>query len=587
MARLIRTGAEMAIPRKNFLAGAAMTVAAAGCGGGTFNTAGGSASDGRMAIEIIWPERRPSTRVIPLAAESMVFNIETLEAPWLDRKVTGRTNRPANGKSVVVIKELPECKMRVEVLAYPEPDGGGAPLGIATQVVTLSATKPTVTVNFQMSSTVARLEIQDDMTEIEVIQSLTKRIVPSAFNAAGELLLLFPPPQNWKFSVGNSSIAAVDANGNVTGIKEGTTTLTIQAVEPNGAGNPVVVKQRVYPLKVVSSRVAILGTPKPNPDGSQDPPGLYWQSLTSDARQLLVRTTGDHYVVHINPEQTKLLFVAKVVHADRTDSRSRAYIINTDGTGLRQIMPQSDNWSRWYMSCYMKGGFVATAAIPDGTNDTSGIYVCNDDGSDFRLLHQIDSIEGLVATPQGEDAYVFGHHEWEYKVNDEVRKLPVTTWWLVDDVRIYSPAQVETYIRDRPNLPMIFQYYVVKNMYRPIVLDVAHWIALCEPLTKWGVNQLEYGRSAFWEYKHDDSTEPDTKYVELLCESLEVRGSNPRSCVTRDGRVIAVMDMQSPSLGMTNPDVLYLYNGVAKSVTATVAAKNWNSIVSFAVVNQS
>jgi hypothetical protein len=279
--------------------------------------------------------------------------------------------------------------MRVEVLAYPEPDGSGTPLGIATQVVTLSASKPTVTVNFQMSSTVARLEIQDDMTEIEVIQSLTKRIVPSAFNAAGELLLLFPPPQNWKFSVGNASIASVDASGNVTGIKAGTTTLTIQAVEPNGAGNPVVVKQRVYPLKVVSSRVAILGTPKPNPDGSQDPPGLYWQSLTSDARQLLVRTTGDNYVVHINPEQTKLLFVAKVVHADRTDSRSRAYIINTDGTGLRQIMPQSDNWSRWYMSCYMKGGFVATAAIPDGTNDTSGIYVCNDDGSDFRLLHQI------------------------------------------------------------------------------------------------------------------------------------------------------------------------------------------------------
>ena len=587
MARLIRTGANKAIPRKNFLAGAAMTVAAAGCGGGTFNSGGDSASGGRMAIEIIWPNRGPSTRVIPLAAESMVFNIFPQEEPWIGKELTGTSNRPANGKSIIVLKELPECKMRVEVLAYPEPNGNGIPLGIATQVVTLSATKPTVTVNFQMASTVTRLEIQDNLTEIEIIESLKKRIVPSAFNAAGELLLLFPPPQNWKFSVGNSSIAAVDSSGNVTGIKDGTTTLTIQAVEPNGAGNPVVVKQRVYPLKVVSSRVAILGTPKPNPDGSQDPPGLYWQSLTSDARQLLVRTTGDNYVVHINPEQTKLLFIAKVVHADRTDSQPFAYVVNVDGSGLKSIMPQSDNWSLWYMSCYMKDGYIATTAVPDGSNTTSGIYICNDDGSDFRLLHQIDSVEGLVATPQGEDAYVFGHHEWEYKVNDEIRKLPVTTWWLVDDVRIWSPAQVENYFRSLPNLPVIDRYYVVKDMYRPIVLDVAHWIALCEPLTKWGVNQLEYGRSAYWEYKHDDSTEPDTKYVELLCESSEVRGSNPRSCVTRDGRVIGIMDMQSPSLGMTNPDVLYLYNGVASSVTATEAAKNWTSIVSFAVVNQS
>lgn len=585
MARLIRTGANKAIPRKNFLAGAAMTVAAAGCGGGTFNSAGDSASGGRMAIEIIWPNRGPSTRVIPLAAESMVFNIFPQEEPWIGKELTGTSNRPANGKSIIVLKELPECKMRVEVLAYPEPDGGGAPLGIATQLVTLSATKPTVTVNFQMASTVARLEIQDNLTEIEIIESLKKRIVPSAFNAAGELLLLFPPPQNWKFSVGNASIAFVDASGNVTGIKAGTTTLTIQAVEPNGAGNPVVVKQRVYPLKIVSSRVAILGTPKPNPDGSQDPPGLYWQSLTSDARQLLVRTTGDNYVVHINPEQTKLLFIAKVVHADRTDNRSRAYVINTDGTGLRHIMPQSDNWSLWYMSCYMKDGYIATTAVPDGSNTTSGIYICNDDGSNFRLLHQIDNIQGLVSTPQGEDAYVFGRHDFEYFEDDVKKRVSVTSWWLADDVRIHAPAQTVWYQRKRPDNSEVTSFVFGKNIWSPIVLDVNHWIARCEPVTKWGGYQVEYGHSAFWEFRIDTIPEPDWYYLDLVCERSEVRGLDPLSSVTRDGHLIAVMDMQSSSLGMSNPDVMYLFDRAANAVTVTVAAKNWNNIDSFAAAN--
>jgi len=587
MARLVRTGQITSIPRKNFLAGAAVTLAAAGCGGGTFSPGGDSSTGGRMEIEIIWPERQEGTRVIPLAAQSMVFKIYPQEEPWTGKILTGSSNRPSSGKSVIQLNQLPECKVKVEVFAHPGADGAGVPLGVATQMVTMTPTTPKVTVNFKMSSTVASIEIQDQLGQIEVIQSLTKTIVPSAFNAAGELLLLFPPPQNWKFSIGNTSYATVDSSGTITGLKDGTTTLTVQAVEPSGAGYPVVVKQRTYTLKVVSSRVAILGKPKPNADGSQDPPGLYWQSLNSDARQLLVRTTGDHYAVHINPEQTKILFLAKVVHADRTDTRAGAYVINVDGTGLKNILPQSANWSRWYTSCFMKGGNIATAAVPDGSNATSGIYICNDDGSNFRMLHQIDSVEGLVSTPQGEDAYVFGHHEWEYKVNDEIRRLPVTTWWLVDDVRIYSPAQIELYIRDRPNVPSVFQYHVVKDMYIPIVLDVAHWIARCEPITKYGVNQLEYGRSAFWEYKFDDSTEPDTKYVELTCETSEVRGSDPRSCVTRDGRVIALMDMQSSTLGMTNPDVLYLYDGVRKSVTATEASKNWNMIDEFALVNLS
>jgi hypothetical protein len=362
--------------------------------------------------------------------------------------------------------------------------------------------------------------------------------------------------------------------------------LTVQAVEPSGAGYPVVVKQRTYTLKVISSRVAILGKPKPNADGSQDPPGLYWQSLNSDARQLLVRTTGDHYAVHINPEQTKILFLAKVVHADRTDTRAGAYVINVDGTGLKNIMPQSASWQKWWTCSFMKAGYIATSASLDGTNSTSGVYLCKDDGSEFQLLHQLDNVGWVVSSPQGEDAYVYGTHNWVYNEGEEPIRL--TTFWLADDVKIWSPIQGVPI--NKPNGTSTFA--VPRYIYDPIILEVnentVHWIALSEPVTQWP-DIVTYGRRAFWEYKLDTSTKPETYEIEILCETSDVRNSqpSPRFCVSRDGRYIGLMDMQSQSLGMTNPDVLYIFSRTANTATATEAAKNWSTIETFAVANLS
>jgi hypothetical protein len=579
MARLVRTGDEGVIPRKNFLAGAAITLAAAGCGGGAFTTDSNPGTSGRLAIEIIWPERGPTTRVIPLAAASMVFTIYPQEEPWTGKVLTGITNRPANGKSVLVLNELPECKLRVEVLAYPGPDGTGAPLGIATQMVTLTVQNPKMTVNFKMSSTVASIEIQENLTQIEVIQSLTTQIVPSAFNASGELLLLFPPPQNWKFIIGNPSLASIDSSGKIKGLKDGTTTLTVQAVEPNGAGEPVVVKQRVYSLKIISSRVAILGTPKPNPDGSQDAPGLYWQSLTSDARQLLVRTTGDHYVVHINPEQTKLLFIARVVHADRTDTQPHAYVINVDGSGLTHILKEADSWVKFSTACYFKSGVIAATGSPDGSNALSGVYTCSDDGGSLQLLHQMDDAGWMASTPSGDDGYVYGTADWLYGVVDGIRKYArFTTWWLADEQHVWRPAQGETYYNSRQDrrIPV-----VVQGMYDPIILGVDLWISLCEPIRRVATDVVVYGHRAFWEYEFDS-----IKTISLVCETSEVRGrQSPRFSVTRNGRYIGLMDMQSPTLGLTNPDVLYLLDREAYDATATDAAKNWLRIENFAIAN--
>ncbi len=582
MARLVRTGDEGAIPRKSFLAGAAITLAAAGCGGGAFTTDSNPGTSGRLAIEIIWPERGPTTRVIPLAAASMVFTIYPQEEPWTGKVLTGITNRPANGKSVLVLNELPECKLRVEVLAYPGPDGTGAPLGIATQMVTLTVQNPKMTVNFKMSSTVASIEIQENLTQIEVIQSLTTQIVPSAFNASGELLLLFPPPQNWKFIIGNPSLASIDSGGKIKGLKDGTTTLTVQAVEPNGAGEPVVVKQRVYSLKIISSRVAILGTPKPNPDGSQDPPGLYWQSLTSDARQLLVRTTGDHYVAHINPEQTKLLFIARVVHADRTDTQPHAYVINVDGTGLTHILKEADSWVRFGTACFVAEGIVLCTGSPDGSNERSGVYSCSDDGSGVTMHSSMFNAGWMAATASGDGVFVYGRARPDLDGDSFKSIYDVVTWWYTSSTpnSDWSAAQGKTYLVEDSNGNTKFAYAVMKGMYDPIVIKLGHWIALGEPVTSNHLDKfVTFGRRAFWQKEGDQ--------LSVVCETNEVVGrQSPRFSVTRDGEVVGLMDMQSPRLGMPNPNVLYGYIVETGEVVETKAAQNWNNITAFAIPNQ-
>jgi hypothetical protein len=257
-------------------------------------------------------------------------------------------------------------------------------------------------------------------------------------------------------------------------------------------------------------------------------------------------------------------------------------VVNVDGGGLNNIMPQSSRWTRWYTSCFMTGGYIATAAIPDGTNATSGIYICSDDGSNFRMLHQIDSVEGLVSTPQGEDAYVFGTHDWTYSILEDGRKLQIrgSTWWSADDEKIYGPAQM--FYQDTSEGPVPA---VVRNMWNPIVLGVNHWIAECEPIIEWEQGKIKYGNAGYWEYEITTSVVPNLHDVSQVCSLAEIRGRSGRRSVSRDAKYIGLMDMQSPTLGMTNPDTLYLYNRSGSSVIETKATKNWTSIISFALAN--
>jgi hypothetical protein len=151
-------------------------------------------------------------------------------------------------------------------------------------------------------------------------------------------------------------------------------------------------------------------------------------------------------------------------------------------------------------------------------------------------------------------------------------------------VRIWNPIQIGIYYNSALET---FIPLVPRFVYDPIVLAEGHWIALAEPVVEFRRDFVKYGHRAFWEYEVDLTVSTFPFDVDVVCEPSDVRGTSPRFCVTRDGRYIGLMDMQSQSLGMTNPDVLYLFDRAANTVTASDAAKNWISIENFAVANLS
>ena len=562
------------VDRRSFLGMTASALAAAGCGGGASILGGETGGGGRLQIEVIWPERSESgTRVIPLAANSMKFRITPMEAPWTDVVREETVGRPPNGKSVIQINALPLAKLRVDVTAHPGAGGGGLPLGTASQVVEFSATKTVVIVSFKMESTVFKIQIQNDQERIDLLEGLEQTIVPTALNADLEVLLLYGPPRNWQFMVGNSSIASITADGRMKGLKPGETTLTIKAVEPDGNGNPVVVEQRVYPVKVTAGKLALLGVPERNPDGSLDPPGLYLQSLTTTNRQMLVRTTGQQWTLTVNPANTRIFFVAQVVHADRTDPTMYCYVINADGTGLRQILLELESWQRINQICYMAGGKIAISATRDGSNATSGIWVVNDDGTGLELFEQIDNVGWMVPFPAGDEVAVWGTRSFT-DTQANVTKTSTGFWYFDDnhDYFLLNGTYEGTYLT-----PVHARY-----LWDPLPLGINDWMGLSEPLLDWkwsgGVAHYEFGRRAYWR-------ERPIVGADIWAEVSEVDSGLYRTSVARDGRHATFRGLRLQRIESADPGTIYLWNIASDTFVATEAGKGWAQFTEMALFN--
>lgn len=177
---------------------------------------------GQATIHVNWPI---ATRLIPASAQSLVVTVRQGETPV----ATMLVRRPdASG----TLTGLPYGDLKVDVRAYPNPDGTGvaqaAGAGASPMVVT-EDTPGTVAVS--LASTVAKLNVE----AIQVASGLTKNVSVSAQDADGAIVPIGSESINW--TTGDEAIATVSGSGptaTVTGSGPGSTFVRASMVVNDG-----------------------------------------------------------------------------------------------------------------------------------------------------------------------------------------------------------------------------------------------------------------------------------------------------------------------------------------------------------------
>jgi hypothetical protein len=197
-----------------------------GCGGmsrpGTLTD---TPSAGRATFTIHWPERDATSRLIPLAANSvrvLVYDYtQTVRAQEL-------IVRPTSGStSTLTFPTLPVGSLTVTATAYPQADGTGVALATGTATLTIRAGENT-TIGLTMLSTITALQLSYTPSPLKV--GMTSTLSLGARDAAGNLVLT--SPSKWQFSSSDPTVARVLTTSNqLEGLKLGTTTLTGKETE--------------------------------------------------------------------------------------------------------------------------------------------------------------------------------------------------------------------------------------------------------------------------------------------------------------------------------------------------------------------
>ncbi len=114
---------------------------------------------------------------------------------------------------------------------------------------------------------------------------------------------------------------------------------------------------------------------------AMDPDGTHVTRLTDDPLR--------EYTPAWSPDGTQIAFMGYSEGPSGPPSPTRLYVMNADGSGVRQIGPDNVGWPRW---------------SPDGTQlafvneDTGSIYAINTDGNGLRRVADVDHLPGARRT---------------------------------------------------------------------------------------------------------------------------------------------------------------------------------------------
>lgn len=234
-----------------------------GCGGQGGSS--GPAATGGLLLHVEWPAR--SGRYIPAAANSLKV-IVTQEGKALAEAVLVR---PEDGAPATqVISGLPVGTVWLEVTAYATPDGTGTPLAAGTTTAKVSAgtTQP---VHLTLASTVARIEISP--AQVTVKPGETLQMTALALDSRGNIVI----GVDFTWATSDENIARIDAQGLLTGVAEGTVTISATGDGKTGSTTAVILPDgppggrpnlgEVIPVPMVSN-VGTITLPTPNGDES-------------------------------------------------------------------------------------------------------------------------------------------------------------------------------------------------------------------------------------------------------------------------------------------------------------------------------
>src|SRR5688500_17951575 len=196
---------------RNRLFAAVITIALAGCGGGS-----DSAESGRAVFTVVWPAL---SRLIPVASNSIKVEISRGGAEIAEKVI----QRPTTS---VAFENLPVGDLSVTATAHPGSDGSGIAQARGTAPLTI---RPNQTTDFTitMESTIRSVEIVPPTGPVrpgDVLQlGLTVR------DADGNLVLVSPATLEWTST--NHAVATVDANGVLTAGTSGSALISVMEWE--------------------------------------------------------------------------------------------------------------------------------------------------------------------------------------------------------------------------------------------------------------------------------------------------------------------------------------------------------------------